>query len=74
MKLLLDTHVFLWLMTEPERLSAGASAACREAANELYLSVVSLWEIQIKAQLGKLKLHLPLSQIVQEQSKLRAVS
>ena len=54
MKLLLDTHTFLWLDSEPEKLSATALAACEDPDNELYFSVVSAWEIQIKAQLGRL--------------------
>jgi len=45
MKLLLDTHTFLWLAGSPERLSATALAACEDVINQLYLSVVSAWEI-----------------------------
>lgn len=53
MKLLIDTHVFLWLMDEPEKLSLKALEACKNRENEIYLSVVSEWEIEIKRQLGK---------------------
>lgn len=48
MRLLLDTHAFLWLLGEPARLSPNASEACRNRANALCLSVVSVWEIVIK--------------------------
>ncbi len=48
MKLLLDTHTFIWLDTAPEKLSPTALAACEAPDNELYFSVVSAWEIQIK--------------------------
>ena len=41
MKLLLDTHTFLWLDSSPEKLSQTALAACEDPANQLYLSVVS---------------------------------
>ena len=41
MKLLLDTHIFLWLDSNPEKLSQMALAACEDPANQLYLSVVS---------------------------------
>ena len=51
MRLLLDTHTFLWLDGSPERLSPAALAACEEPTNALYLSVVSAWEIQIKHQM-----------------------
>ena len=56
MRLLLDTHVWLWWITEPERLSAGAAAAVEDGGNELLLSVASSWEIAIKYALGKLPL------------------
>ena len=55
MKLLLDTHVFLWLNTEPERLG-DSIALIEDRRNELLLSAVSAWEIAIKHALGKLPL------------------
>lgn len=69
MKLLLDTHVFLWLMFSPEKLSNIALSACQDDKNTLLLSVASLWEIQVKHQLGKLALDVPLAQIVREQTE-----
>lgn len=56
LRLLIDSHVFLWLQTEPERLSASARAVLEDPENELYLSVVSGWEIAIKYALGKIAL------------------
>ena len=67
MKLLLDTHTFLWLSSCPEKLSYTALAACEDPTNQLYLSVVSAWEIQIKRQLGRLQLDVPLDQMIQGQ-------
>jgi len=67
MKLLLDTHAFIWWDSDPARLSAPALAALREPANEVWLSVASVWEMVIKAQLGKLTLRLPLADIVMQQ-------
>lgn len=67
MKLLLDTHTFIWWDSEPGRLSASALAALRDPANSAWLSVVTVWEIIIKAQLGKLSLRLPLTDIVAQQ-------
>lgn len=55
MRLLLDTRVFLWLMTEPERLGPQL-ALVEDAENEVLLSAASSWEIAIKYQLGKLEL------------------
>lgn len=56
MKLLLDTHVFLWYITADARLSAFFRDAIREPNNEVFLSVASLWEIVVKYNLGKLPL------------------
>lgn len=66
MKLLLDTQIFLWLNLEPEKCSSGLLDRCRKTETELILSVVSIWEIQIKHQLGKLPLDIPLSSIVED--------
>lgn len=56
MKLLLDTHVFLWYITADPKLSATFRAAIQDPANEVYLSVISVWEAVIKHALGKLPL------------------
>lgn len=69
MKLLLDTHAFIWWDSEPAKLSPQALALCQDRQHLLLLSVVSLWEIQIKLQLGKLKLALPLKEIVEGQQR-----
>ncbi len=62
--LLLDTHIFLWFSGQPERLNAKIRAALQDPQNVLFLSVVSVWELQIKTQTGKLSLPLPLNQFV----------
>jgi PIN domain nuclease of toxin-antitoxin system len=69
MKLLLDTHAFIWWDNEPEKLSKGALAHCQDVSNTLILSVVSVWEMQIKVQLGKLRLKEPLSDLIESQRK-----
>ena len=56
MKLLLDTHIFLWYILADAQLPTPYLDAIQDPANEVYLSVVSLWEIIIKYQLGKLPL------------------
>lgn len=73
MRLLLDTHIFLWWDAQPEKLSAGLLAVLREPSNSIILSVASVWEMQIKSQLGKLSLHLPLSELVAGQQKVNKV-
>ena len=67
MKLLLDTHTFLWLLESPEKLSEVALGACKSREHQLFFSVVTGWEIQIKSQLGKLILEVPLSEMVESQ-------
>jgi len=47
-KLLLDTHTFLWLLVDPEKLPFAATEAISNPDNEPILSIVSLWEIAIK--------------------------
>jgi PIN domain nuclease of toxin-antitoxin system len=54
MKLLLDTHTALWWVNEHEKLSPTAKALLSEDSYSRYISIVSVWEIAIKASLGKL--------------------
>jgi len=56
MKILLDTHIFLWFITKSKRLSGKCYDVISNQNNEIYLSVVSVWEAIIKYQLGKLSL------------------
>jgi len=67
MRLLLDTHVFIWWADQQESLSATALSALKDEANELLLSVASLGNAQIKVQLGKLKLSRSLRELVESQ-------
>lgn len=73
MKLLLDTHVFIWWDNEPARLPKSVIALCRKSENSLFVSLVSLWEIQIKTQLGKLTLNLPLTELVKSQQQTNGI-
>jgi len=67
MRLLLDTHAFLWLDSEPQKLSSAAAGAIKDPANQLVLSVASVWEMEIKRQIGKLRLAGPLAALVESQ-------
>ena len=67
MRLLLDTHVLLWWHDQPARLTETAYSAINDLGNDVFLSVVNGWEIQIKAQLGKLTLPKPLRSLLQEE-------
>jgi PIN domain nuclease of toxin-antitoxin system len=60
MRLLLDTHTFLWLVEGSPNLSAAAKAALADPANDLFLSAASVWELAIKIGNNKLSLSDPL--------------
>ena len=59
MRLLLDTHAFLWFVLNDPQLSAGAQSLLIDPANDILVSPASYWEIAIKVRLGKLDLHAP---------------
>ena len=63
MKLLLDTHAFLWFFIGDTSLSARARASIEDESNEKFFSVASLWEIAIKVSIGKLSLSAPFDEI-----------
>ena len=69
MKLLLDTHTFIWWANEPDKLSHKVLAACENPKNTLILSVVSAWEIEIKSRLGRLSLDVQLEDLIETQQQ-----
>ena len=68
-ELLLDTHIFIWWADKPEKLSPAVLSALEDETNELLLSVASVWQMQLKMQLGKLKLSLPLQELIRNQQE-----
>lgn len=66
MRLLLDTHIFLWAIADPARLSAIQRREIEDPTNTVYLSSVSVSELAIKASLGKLSLDFDLLSIAEE--------
>ncbi len=54
MKLLLDSHALIWAVDHPSKLSRNAKTQLEDSANELFVSAATIWEIAIKAGLGKL--------------------
>ena len=73
MRLLLDTHAFLWWITDDPRLSEKAREIMSDGKNQLFLSAASGWEIAIKAKLGKLKVSDNLEHFIPEQVALNAI-
>ena len=67
MRLLLDTHAFLWWVADDSRLPKRARAAIADPTNECLVSVASCWEMAIKVSIGKLTLPAPVEQFFPDQ-------
>ncbi len=67
MRILLDTHAYLWWVTEPDRLSPSGRSLLEDSANEVFFSAVSAWEIAIKVSQGKLSLEVSIKRLVLEE-------
>ena len=66
MKLLLDTHVWLWSFLAPEKLSGTVVDALEDSENELWLSPISVWELMLLARKKRVSLNLPVERWVEE--------
>ena len=74
MKILLDTPVFLWAITDGPRLSAKQRQMFLDEGNELHLSVASIWEMLIKAGLGKLPVPSPATEYLGKQMEKNRIA
>ena len=74
MKLLLDTHVFLWWIGDDGRLSQPARNAIASSSNAVFLSIASAWELAVKIRLGKLNLEDDLERFLPNQLQRNAVT
>ena len=74
MRLLLDTHAFLWYITDDPRLSTVAADAIRQDTNDIFLSVVSVWEALVKHQLGKLPLPSPADEYLKQRREEHGIT
>ena len=63
MKILLDTHPFIWFIEGNPKLGANARKVIENPENERWLSVASIWEVAIKTGLGKLELSRPFAEL-----------
>lgn len=66
MRLLLDTNALFWTLIEPKRLSSEAASAIEDESNEVYVSVVSAWEIGVKRAKGRLEMPMALGPMLAE--------
>ena len=67
MKLLLDTHIWLWALLEPGRLGRRVKEQLEDGANELWLSPISVWETMLLAERGRLELDRPPADWIERQ-------
>jgi PIN domain nuclease of toxin-antitoxin system len=74
MRLLLDTHTFIWYVTDNSRLSNQVLELINDENNEILLSIASLWEIAIKQNLGKLSFNQPFEIFITQQLNLNDFS
>lgn len=69
MKVLIDTHVFIWWTSDSQNLSPRVYSLITDLNTKVILSLVSIWEMQIKLSLGKLELKMPLPELVDDEIK-----
>ena len=67
MRLLFDTHTFIWFITDHPRLSSTAKALIESSDNDIRISIVSLWEMALKIGLGKLSLDATFEDLIPQQ-------
>jgi PIN domain nuclease of toxin-antitoxin system len=67
MKVLLDTHTFLWYVEKNKSLSKKALEIITDSQENVCLSIISIWEIAIKHSIGKLTLHVPLNDFITDE-------
>lgn len=67
MRLILDTHAFLWWLANDPLLSDKARAVIADGRNECFLSLASCWELAIKSSLGKLRLTQPVDRFIPDE-------
>jgi|MudIll2142460700_1097286.scaffolds.fasta_scaffold49214_2 PIN domain nuclease of toxin-antitoxin system len=73
MKVLLDTHTFLWWITDDPKLSLRVRGIISEGENEIFISAATGWEIAIKSQIGRLKLPDEPQRFILEQMKINGM-
>jgi PIN domain nuclease of toxin-antitoxin system len=65
-KYLLDTHIFIWWLSDVKELSKEVIEIISDSSNQIYVSSASIWEIAIKESLGKIKIDANLDNIIEE--------
>lgn len=74
MKVLLDTHILIWLCSEPEQLALETLSILQDTRTQLYYSLASLWELSIKASIGRIDLNFDLFLKALKSNEIHALS
>lgn len=74
MKYLLDTHTFLWFISNDSKLSNNAISVINNRKNDIFLSQVNIWEMSIKISLGKLQVVTPLNLLIEEFLRVKHIN
>ncbi|MCL1472290.1 type II toxin-antitoxin system VapC family toxin [Argonema antarcticum] len=73
MRLLLDTHTFIWYVTDNPKLSPTVRTLIDDGNNETLLSIASIWEMAIKQSIGKLSFGMPFRMFIEQQVSLNRI-
>jgi PIN domain nuclease of toxin-antitoxin system len=73
MRVLIDTHIFIWYIQNSERLPISIATYINDGRNDILLSIASVWEMAIKQSTGKLNLGLPYASFIEEQMRLNSM-
>lgn len=74
MDILLDTNAFLWLISNPSRLSEQAKTVLQEKSNTFAISIATAWEMAIKSNIGKLTLLEPIERLITQQTAFHNIT
>jgi PIN domain nuclease of toxin-antitoxin system len=72
-RVLIDTHVFIWYVQSSDRLPSSLTAIINDGRNDILLSIASVWEMAIKQSTGKLNLGNPYASFISEQMRLNSM-
>lgn len=72
MRLLLDTHAFLWWIGDDDRLSRRAAALIADGTNQVFVSAASAWEVVLKSALGRIEVPTPIDRFFMAQLEANA--
>jgi PIN domain nuclease of toxin-antitoxin system len=72
-KILIDTHVFIWYIQNSERLPSSVTMLINDGSSQILFSIASIWEMAIKQSTGKLNLGVPYIGFIEEQMKLNNI-